>query len=126
MYYKDWKSVGVVEIELVDFCAVPRKKDWEKNKPYIRQGHLYTQRKPLEQLPFNMQIKFRCKNNLNCKEHVSALIGWQYMEAFRNFRDKYGSDENAFEVIKDKIKKSFADRPLLTSRILSGVERYSR
>jgi hypothetical protein len=48
------------------------------------------------------------------------------MEAFRNFRDKYGSDENAFEVIKDKIKKSFADRPLLTSRILSGVERYSR
>jgi hypothetical protein len=124
MYYKDWTSVGVVEIEFVDFCAVPRKKDWEKNKPYIRQGHLYAQRKPLEQLPFQMQIKFRCKHNPNCKEHVSSLIGWQYMEAFRNFRDKYGSDENAFEVIKDKIKKSFADPRKRSFALLGTHSRY--
>ncbi len=109
MYRKDWTSVGVVEIELVDFRATPRRKIWEKNKPYMKQSHLYVQLKPLEQLPFEMRIEFKCKNNPGCKGHTSVLIGWQYMEAFRKFREKYGSVENAFEVIKHKIKASFAD-----------------
>jgi hypothetical protein len=124
LYHKDWTSVGVVEIELIDFSATPRKKDWEKNKPYIRQSHLYTQRKPLEQLPFEMRIEFRCKNNSQCKGHTSALIGWQYMEAFRNFRDKYGSDENAFEVLKHKINLSFAETRKRSFALMGTHSRY--
>jgi hypothetical protein len=124
MYHKDWTSVGVVEIQLLDFFATPRKKVWEKSKPHIRQSHLYVQRKPLEQLPFEMRIKFNCKNNPNCKGHTSALIGWQYMEAFRNFRDKYGSDENAFEILKDKVKKSFEDNRKRSFALLGTHSRY--
>jgi hypothetical protein len=47
------------------------------------------------------------------------------MEAFRNFRHKYGSDENAFEVIKDKIKKSFADTRKRSFALLGTHSRYA-
>ena len=110
LYHKDWTSIGVVEIELIDFFMQTQKKDWERDKPYIKQFHLYTQLKPLEQLPIEMRLKFRCKNNPTCKTHESALIGWQYMEAFRKFREKYGSGQGAFDAIDKKIRSLFNDQ----------------
>jgi hypothetical protein len=56
-----------------------------------------------------MRIDFKCKNNIGCNGHTSALISWQYMQAFRNFREKYGSSENAFEVIKHELTARFSD-----------------
>jgi hypothetical protein len=110
LYHKDWTSIGVIEIELLDFYKRTQKKDWDKDKPYIKQFHLYEQVKPLEQLPIEMRLQFRCKNNPNCKTHESALIGWQYMEAFRKFREKYGSGEAAFDAIRKRILALFADQ----------------
>ncbi len=124
LYKRDWTSVGVVEIELLDFYATPRKKTWEKTKPYMRQSHLYTERKPLEQLPFEMRIKFKCENNSACKGHMSSLIGWQYMEAFRKFREKYGSPEGAFERIKQKICSSFEDDRKRSFALMGTHSRY--
>ncbi len=109
LYHRDWTSIGVVEIELLDFVKQTQKKDWAKDKPYINQFHLYTQVKPLERLPIEMRLKFRCRNNASCKTHESALIGWQYMEAFRKFRERYGSGEAAFEALRKKILSSFGD-----------------
>ena len=106
LYHKDWTSIGVVEIEFIDFFMQTQKKHWERDKPYIKQFHLYTQLKPLEQLPIEMRLKFRCKNNPTCKTHESALIGWQYMEAFGKGRKKYGSGQGAFDAIDKKIRLS--------------------
>ena len=124
LYRKDWTSVGVIEIEFLDLYAKPREKTWEKNKPYIRQSLMYTDRKPLDQLPFEMHIKFRCKNSPTCKTHDSSLIGWQYMEAFRTFTRRYGSPENAFEVIKQKIQSLFSDRTKNSYALLGTHSRY--
>ena len=109
-YHQDWTSIGIVEIEFLKFYAALTKKDWRKDKPYMRQSHLYTPTKPLEQLPFEMRLKFRCKNNPECKTHESALIGWKYMEAFRQFRKKYPSPEAAFDAIRNKLTSLFADQ----------------
>jgi len=124
LYYKDWTSVGVIEIELLNLYAKPRTKTWEKDKPYTRQQLMYTERKSLDQLPFEMHIKFRCKNNPSCKSHDSSLIGWQYMEAFRNFTRKYGSPENAFEVMKHKIHSLFSDKTKNAYALLGTHSRY--
>jgi hypothetical protein len=109
-YHEDWTSIGIVEIELLSFSAEATKKDRRKNKPYTQQAHLYVPKKPLEQLPFEMRLKFRCKNNPTCKTHESSLIGWEYMEAFRQFRKKYSSPEAAWDEMQKKVKSLFADQ----------------
>jgi hypothetical protein len=124
LYHEDWTSIGVVEIELLDFYKKSRTKDWEKDKPYIKQFHLYAQTKPLEQLPLELRLRFRCKNNTNCKEHDSALIGWQYMEAFRNFREKYGSGEAAFDALRNKISTLFADQRKRSFALMGTHHKY--
>jgi hypothetical protein len=124
LYHKDWTSIGVVEIELINFYMQTRKKDWEKDKPYIKQFHLYAQLKPLEQLPIEMRLKFRCKNNPHCKTHESSLIGWQYMEAFRKFREKYGSGERAFEAMNQKLRSLFGDERKRAFALMGTHHRY--
>jgi hypothetical protein len=109
-YKTDWTSIGVVEIEPIEFYVQAQKKNWDADKSYIKQFLLYTDRKPLEQLPIEMRLKFKCKNNPVCSGHDCSIIGWEYMEAFRNFRNEYGSAENAVEVLKDAFKKRFADK----------------
>jgi hypothetical protein len=95
---------------LVSFYAArTTREDWRKSNPYTQQGHLYVPTKPLEQLPFEMRLKFRCKNNRECKTHESSLIGWEYMEAFRQFRNRYPSPEAAFHAIKNKLTSLFSD-----------------
>lgn len=123
LYYKDWTSIGVVEIELVEFYAKTQAKNWEQDKSYIKQFLLYTDRKPLEQLPIELRLTFRCKNNPNCKNHDSSLIGWEYMEAFRNFRRQYGSTENAVDVLKKTVQDKFGD-PERNAYALMGTHRW--
>jgi len=125
LYRQDWTSMGVIQIEYLDFEQRIRRKDWERDKPYIKQFHLYTEKKPLEQLPLDMRLKFRCKNNPNCKTHVSTIIGWEYMEAFRGFRVRYGSGQEAFSQIKRALEEKFAD-PTRDAYALMGTHfRYS-
>ena len=119
-YHTDWTSIGVIEIEFLDFYVETRDKDWERDKPYIKQFLLYTERKPLEQLPFEMRLKFRCKNNPSCKTHDSSLIGWQYMEAFRKFRQKYGSGDGGFLALDQKLRSFFND-PNKRAFVLMGT-----
>ncbi len=125
-YHEDWTSIGIVEIELVKFYAAQTtKEDWRKSKPYTQQGHLYVQQKPLEQLSFEMRLKFRCKSNPDCKGHESGLIGWEYMEAFRQFRKRYGSPEAAWDQMQNKVKSLFADQRKRAFALLGTHSRYS-
>jgi hypothetical protein len=120
LYHSDWTSMGVVEIEFIDLTARMQRKNWEKDKPYIKQFHLYIEKKPLEQLPLDIRLRFRCKHNPACSTHVSTLIGWEYMEAFRSFRYKYGSGLNAFNRIKEALESRFSD-PTKSSYALMGT-----
>ena len=101
-YREDWTSIGVVEIEYVDFRASKPRTDWGEAKPYTKQSHLYVDVKPLEQSPVDLKLRFRCKNNSSCKTHFCRLIGWSIwrhsanseigMPRLRRHREDEGGD----------------------------------
>ena len=108
-YREDWTSLGIIEIELIDLEARLPRKNWEKERPYMKQPHFFVEKKPLEQPPITISLKFKCKNNPQCQSHNSRLIAWEYFEAFRSFRGKYGPGRAAFGRIKDALTDLFTD-----------------
>lgn len=122
-YREDWTSLGIIQIELIDLVPKLPTKNWEKEKGYIKQGHLIVDKKPLEQPPFDMSLQFRCKNNPACKTHRSRVIAWEYMQAFRNFRERYGAQE-AFGKIRDAITNRFSDPNTSAYALMGTHSRY--
>ncbi len=123
-YRKDWTSMGIVEIAYRDLKAELPKKRWDVDKPYIKQAHLMVDKKPLEQMPIVLKLSFSCKNNPNCKGHVSTLIAWEYIEAFRAFRDRYSSPLEAFHKLKDAIVKRYFAPPRAAYAIFGTHRRF--
>ncbi len=119
-YRKDWTSLGIIRIEFIDLEARPPRTNWKRDKSYLKQEHLFVDKKPLEQPPIDLKMTFRCANNSACKGHSSRLIAWEYMEAFRKFRQTYGSGLAAFGNIKDALIKNFSS-PTLTAYALMGT-----
>jgi hypothetical protein len=84
LYHHDWTSLGVIEIEVIELATREAEKNWAVQKPYINQFDLFIERKPLDRSPVDLRLRFRCKNNPNCKSHVSTLIGWEILKPFAN------------------------------------------
>jgi hypothetical protein len=124
MKRSDRTSIGLVEIEVEDFSGGPHRKEWEKEKPHIKQSHLYVAKKPLEQPSIEIQIKFHCKNNSACKGHRCSLIGWEYSEALRNFESKYGSLEGAFMRLKQVLEDRYKDPAKRTFALMGTHFKY--
>ncbi|MGA2669743.1 MAG: hypothetical protein ABSF32_12650 [Ignavibacteria bacterium] len=123
-YREDWTSLGIIEIDFVDLTPKLPRKNWEKEKGYMKQGHLLVDKKPLEQPPLHLALRFSCRNNPACKTHSSRLIAWEYMQAFRSFRDRYGSAPEAFGKIKDAIADKFSDPDTKTYALMGTHSRY--
>lgn len=123
-YRTDWTSIGLVEIEMIDIRTTKPRTDWAEVKPFTKQSHLYVQVKPLEQAPFDLKLRFRCKNNPKCKTHFCRLIGWEYMEAFRQFRVRYGSNEAGIAKIKEGIIAKFSKPNQSAFALLGTHSRY--
>jgi hypothetical protein len=123
-YHEDWTSLGIVEIEMVDFKAEMPRSDWAKSKPYTKQSRLDVEVKPLEQPPVQLKLAFRCKNNPACKVHHSGLIGWEYMETFRQFRGKYGSESDGVATLKEAMVKRFSNAATSAYALLGTHSRF--
>jgi len=123
-YYEDWTSLGIIQIEMIDLVPKLPTQNWEKEKGYMKQGHLLVDKKPLEQPPIILTLKFRCKNNPACKGHSSRLIAWEYMQAFRAFRVKYGTALEAFRQIKDAVMEKFSNANTSAYALMGTHSRY--
>jgi len=123
-YREDWTSLGIIEIEFLDLAPKLPRKNWETEKGYMKQGHLLVEKKPLEQPPLCLTLYFRCRNNPTCKTHSSRLIAWEYMQAFRSFRDRYGSAPEAFGKLKDAIADKFSDPDTKSYALMGTHSRY--
>jgi len=124
MRQEDRTSIGLVEINVQDFVGKTRRKEWSKEKPYIKQSNLYVEKKPLEQPAIDIQIKFSCKNNLACKAHQCSLIGWEYTEGLRNFVTKYGDLDGAFMRLKQELEKRYKNPAKRTFALMGTHFRY--
>ncbi len=120
----DRTSIGLVEIDVEDFTAESRRKEWEKEKPHIKQSHLYVAKKPLEQAAMEIQIHFRCKNNAACKVHHCSLIGWEYTEALRKFVSKYESLDGAFMRLKNTLEERYKNPSKRTFALMGTHFKY--
>ncbi len=124
MKQNDHTSIGLVEIDVLDFVGKTRRREWAKEKPYIQQSHLYVEKKPLEQPLFEIHIKFRCKNNQACKAHQCSLIGWEYTEGIRNFVEKYGTLDAAFMRLREVLAKRYMDPDKRTFALMGTHFKY--
>jgi hypothetical protein len=123
-YREDWTSIGLVEIELIEFRTSKPRSDYSQMKPYTKQTHLYVDVRPVEQAPLDMKLRFRCKNNPVCRTHFCRLIGWEYMEAFRQFRTKYGSATEGVAKIKEAVERKFSNPKASAFALLGTHSRY--
>lgn len=124
MYRTDWTSIGLIEINVCEFIGRTRRQDWAKAKPYTMQSHLYVKKMPLDQPTMDVQIRFSCKNNPNCRSHLCRLIGWEYAEALRNFTQKYGSLDGAFVRFEQELKKRYMDPAKQTLALMATHFKY--
>jgi hypothetical protein len=115
--------LGLVEIEMLDIKVriVP---GGIKDKPFTKQDNLFVEVKPLDRVPVQMNLKYRCKNNSACKGHRSRLIGWEYMEAFRKFRQIYGSDQAGAQKIVEALNAKFANSKTTAVALLGTHSRW--
>jgi hypothetical protein len=124
MRQNDCTSIGLIEIEVQDLVGKPRRKEWAEEKPYIKQTHLYVEKKPLEQPSIELHIKFRCKNNSECKAHKCSLIGWEYTETLRSFTVKYGGLDSAFMRLREVFTNRYMDSAKRTFALMGTHFKY--
>ncbi len=103
----DWKSVsmGLVEVEYKDFHWKAAPREWNANqKKYMAENFLWgPQRKPLDKMPYDLMLKFKCKNNPACRSHDMTLFVWEYNQAYRAWiaQGNYGGQQGVLAKMKD-------------------------
>jgi hypothetical protein len=87
-YRERWTSLGIVPVELTSVSV----KETDSS-PLQQQQRLDVEVLPLDGFPADVHVKYRCRNNPECKGHESSIIAWEYAQAFRTFKAKYGATE---------------------------------
>jgi hypothetical protein len=56
----------------------------------------------LEDIPYKFRYRYRCAEEPDCPTHHQRVLDWELGQAFRSWRQKYGSDEGALQAIRQK------------------------
>ena len=56
----------------------------------------------LEKIPYLFRYHYRCLNEPDCPGHNQCIIDWEIGEAYRSWRNDYGSGPLLFEKIKQR------------------------
>lgn len=68
----------------------------------INQQNLFSDKEPLEQVPYRFQIGFDDEEG---KPHWLSVIDWEFFQLWRKERDRLGSTEQAAEQVRKKLEK---------------------
>jgi hypothetical protein len=92
------RTLGPVAVrEVKEFVAKETAADWTaRQKERLKQEGLFSERKPLEKIPFDFRMVWVDEGG---KEWDSLVIAWEFGETWRNWRAKY---ENPIERMRDK------------------------
>ncbi len=107
-YREEFGSLGAVEIEPQHFYYEESDKEWNYlQKMYLKQLSIFDRdRKILEKIKWKFKLKYYCKNSDSCNGHDKHFLCWEFYEAYRNFKKKYSSVEEALK----NIEKAFWSR----------------
>lgn len=102
---QDGTSLGVFRPgELLDLEVEEDRSPWDPGQQaWVDQPSMLMPGKTaLEKLPFRFRYVYRCDNEPRCPTHRQSIIDWEIGEAFRSWREKYGSESHAVDAIRQK------------------------
>jgi len=121
-------SMGLVEVEYLDFYWRETDRAWKpKHVKEMQQLRLVgPERKPLEKMPYELRLKFRCKGNPACPTHDMNIFTWEHCQTFRRWRDegKYGDEQGVLAKMKEATEQKPFNRKNDTFLLLGTVFRY--
>jgi len=74
----------------------------EAQKAAILQSHLFSDKEPLEEVPYRFQIGFEDEIG---KPHWLSVIDWEFFQLWRKERDRLGRPEAAAEQVERKLQE---------------------
>ena len=108
------KTIGIIKPKtIVRFYKKKTEecRDWEKELIQGNQltltGQKYTS--PLEKIPYWIGYEFFCDDE-TCTGHNMMCEDWEMLELFRSMKEKYKTDETAFDKLKQKYFDWMKDR----------------
>ena len=101
-YREDWTSMGIVPVQITKTTIKE-----VASGPLQLQTRLDVDVLPLDGFPIDLKVHYRCSGNPECTGHESTIIAWEYAEAFRAFRLRYGGTDEALEELKKAFDKRF-------------------
>lgn len=126
-YRLEKRSLGIFRPLVVsDFIIKRNDKSNRANQPRDVQMNLFHDpSKPLENIPYEFRYEFKCNDN-NCKGHSMIVLDWEIYQAFREWRDIYGSEHEALLKIKEKWFETMCGSDRDTHFIVGTHNRFPR
>lgn len=100
---------GCVEIEPIELYWKPDKVEWtEKQKQLIAQGDFFLDSDALKSVEQRVPFQFRLRYREKCTgiELDSKVLAWSYYLGYQKRKAEGLSDENAMDVVADKVRLS--------------------
>jgi hypothetical protein len=117
-------SLGIIKPSFVsDLVVEETEREW-KNKwlMHMMQGRLFgPDKKPLEKIPYKFSYVFNCEKP-GCRGHKMMIEDWEIGQLYRNMRDKYGSEEIACNMVKDRFLNTICG-PVIDTHFFVGTTR---
>jgi hypothetical protein len=98
------KSLGAFRPkEVLGIEVTPEASEWSDAQiAAINQGDLFSQKEPLEKVPFRFRVGFLDELD---KEHWLSVIDWEFFQLWRKERNKLGSEAQAAEQVRKKLEQ---------------------
>jgi hypothetical protein len=91
----DGTSLGLIKPEIIERLIIDAvDPDWtDQQKAKLAQQDMFYQRpaRLLEKIPFDFRYPFQCADP-KCNGHTMKVNDWEICQAYRSWRQKYGSD----------------------------------
>ena len=118
---------GYVEVVPIELYWKPDPKEWTPAQmDVIRQGDLFASKEQMQSIadrvPWQFRLKYREKNT--GREDDGKVLAWSYYQGFRRARIGVNSDEEALEVIADRVRGSIFNPEKSVFAILGTHSRF--
>jgi hypothetical protein len=97
------KSLGAFKPTKITGVEVsPDEPNWSpEQQAVIRQGDLFSNKEPLEKIPYRFRILFEDEKG---KPHKLSVIDWEFYQLWRKERNRFQSAEKAAEQVRKKLE----------------------
>ncbi len=97
------KSLGVFKPKEVIELVI--EEDTSKSGNQSMQLSLFSNKQPLEKIPYTFKYHYRC-DDPNCNGHEQSISDWEIFALYRRMKREYED----IEIVKEKVREKFIDQ----------------